>query len=102
MMLDQLLTDLTASQITLFLDGNRLRYRSPERALTLKLRDRIAEHRVAIIKRLRLGANGATIRPPMCTTCDRKYWVDGPPKNGWIRTTCGKCGRFFGYRPEGS
>ena len=101
MMLNQLLADLSASQITLFLYGDRLRYRAPERALTPQLRDRIAENRAAIIKRLRPEANVTTIRPPRCAVCNRKYWVDDPPKNGWIRTTCRKCRRFLGYRPEG-
>ena len=79
-MLDQLFSDLARSKVTLFLDGDRLRYRAPERALTPELRGVIAEHRVVIIERLRHGANGATPRPPKCVACDRQYWVDDPPK----------------------
>jgi len=101
MTLDQLFNSLTRSKVTLFLDGERLRYRAPEGGLTPELRAVIAENRPQIIERLCRGENRATPRPPKCVACDRQYWVDEPPKNGRIRTTCGKCGRFIGYRPEG-
>ncbi len=68
---------------------------------TPELRAVISEHRAAIVERLRHGANGAAGRPPRCVACDRQYWVNDPPQNGRIRTTCGKCGRFIGYRPKG-
>ena len=101
MTLEQLLDDLAGRQVTLFLEGNHLRYRAPEGALTPELGVVIADNRVEIIERLRRGANGATVQPPRCVTCDRRYWVDDPPRHGRIRTTCGKCGRFIGFRPEG-
>jgi len=101
MTLDQFLTDLAGRQVTLFLDGNRLRYRAPEGALTPQMQETITEHRTEIIELLRNGARVAATRPPGCGTCDQQYWVDAPPRNGRIRTTCGKCGRFIGFRPEG-
>ena len=100
MILDQLLTDLTHNQIVLFIDGGQLRYRAPEGALNADLRAAIAQHRTALIDHLRAEAPPNLQGPTKCITCDRQYWVDEPPKNGRIRTTCGKCGQFIGYRPE--
>ncbi|WP_146529099.1 hypothetical protein [Novipirellula artificiosorum] len=42
--------------------------------------------------------------PPETARCchsDRRRWIDRPDKrrSGWIRTTCGLCGGFVGYRP---
>jgi len=98
--IDQLLADLAHNQIALFLDGDRLRYRAPQDALAADVRAAISEHRMAIIERLRGGAPPTPPRPAKCIFCDRKHWVDEPPKYGRIRTVCGKCGRFIGYRPE--
>ena len=99
MTLDQLLADLTHNQVVLHLEEDRLRYRAPGGALTADVRAAIGEHRTEIVKRLRASGNieGESRK---CITCDRQYWVDEPPKNGRIRTTCGKCGQFIGYRPE--
>lgn len=100
MMPDQLLVDLAKRQVSLFLEDDHLRFRSPPGALTPDLRAVIAEHRTEIIEQLRGRANTTTVRSPRCVSCHRQYWIDEPPRNGRIRTTCGQCGRFVGYRPK--
>ena len=100
MTVDGLLDNLLRSEVTLFLDGGRLRYRAPDGVLTPELRAAIDRYRQEIMDRLRVGENimGA---PRKCVTCDRQKWVDVPSKDGRIRTTCGRCGSFIGYRSEG-
>jgi hypothetical protein len=67
-----------------------------------------------------LGGNGAEIksphnapappgvpevRPPAaCIHLPSGEWQDNPAPDrpGWIRTTCRRCGRLIGYRPEGT
>lgn len=100
MSIDDLLRCLADRSVELYSADNRLRYRAPEGALTAELRGHIAAHRLAIIKHLRGSATGSA-RPRCCGKCDRQNWVDGPAEEGRVRTTCGKCGRFIGYRPIG-
>ncbi len=100
MTLDQLLADLTENQIEVFLDGDLLRYRAPEGALTVDMRVAIGENRMAIIERLRSNAKTKSPCSGRCSTCSPKNWTDEPPKDGRIRTVCGRCGHFIGYRPE--
>jgi hypothetical protein len=96
--IDDLLRCIADCGVQLYLDGDRLRYKAPEGALTLAQREDIATHRIAIIERLKADATAPGV-PRQCTNCDWRDWVDGPPRDSRIRTTCGKCGRFIGYRP---
>jgi hypothetical protein len=95
---DDLVRTLADRAVELYIDGDRLRFRAPGGALTPELRGKIAVHRLAIIEYLRTGAT-TTIAAASCGNCHRRNWRDDPPKDGRIRTTCGKCGRFIGYRP---
>jgi len=95
---DELLRCLVDRAVELYLDGDRLRYRAPEGALTPDIRREIAAQRPAIIEHLEAATDAVGNR---CASCDRHNWVDAPPEDGRIRTTCGKCGRFIGYRPVG-
>jgi hypothetical protein len=95
--IEQLLVELAERQVTLFVKEDRLRFRAPQGALTAELRAAVAEHREGILDRLR--PNRSSSLPPRCLVCRRRDWVDQPPKDGLIRTTCGRCGRFIGYRP---
>jgi len=99
--IDQLLVALAKRKVTLFLKEDSLRYRAPAGALTAELREAIGGHRPTLIDRLRHEQYGGQPDGPReCVSCDRTNWVDEPAKEGRIRTTCGKCGRFIGYRPE--
>ena len=96
MSLLDLLQTLSHCSITLTLADNQLHYRAPAGALTPDLRAQIAAYRSSLIQHLQ------SLPPPRCTYCDWRTWVDAAPQHGRIRTTCGTCGRFIGYRPASS
>lgn len=97
---EDLLRRFADDGIQLYLDGDRLRFRAPAGALSQKWRDEITARRMAIVLYLasQRVAAAATEHGP---SCDRRFWVDDPPQDGRIRTTCSVCGRFIGYRPVG-
>jgi hypothetical protein len=97
----ELMSELGRRGVILYLDGDRLRFRAPAGALMPELRAAVNKQRSAIVERLRPPR---TIVPSgaKCTRCDHRDWVDEPAVAGQIRTTCGKCGRFIGYRPLGT
>ena len=101
MTVDQLLATLEGRRISLFLDVGELKYRAPAGALTAELRKSISRQRHEIIARLRARQNGEHKGTPKCIHVNPRDWVAEPPKNGRIRTTCKRCGRFIGYRPSG-
>jgi hypothetical protein len=100
MTFDQLLADLAHNQVVVYMDGDRLRYRAPEGALTADMRMAIGEHRTAIVNHLQGDLPLISSYSGNCINCDRQNWVDEPAQNGRIRTVCSRCGHFVGYRPE--
>lgn len=95
---EDLLATLAEHHIELYLDDGQLGYRAPSRALTSDLRREIGAHRAEIVQRLETRNRGGA-RERCRPTCDSDGWRDDPPQQGRIRTTCGQCGRFIGYRP---
>ena len=97
---DQLFQTLARRRITLFLKEGDLRYRAPSGSLSQDLRDEIAAQRPSLIERLcqkrQSERTGAAHR---CKICKPSDWVDDSLYNP-IRTICGKCGRFIGYRNQ--
>ena len=100
MTIETLTTTLASRGVTLYLEDDALRFRAPKGALTAALKAQIAEHRAEILGQLRtVSASTAELHPARCR-CDIRHWVDEPPQDGRIRTHCGNCARFIGYRPE--
>ena len=97
MIAEAILRQLAERNVELQLEGDRLRFRAPAGALTDDLRASIADHRAEIIGLLR--PRPALSAGERCVMCDWRGWVDEPPVNGRIRTHCGRCGRFIGFRP---
>ena len=95
---EDLLRRLADDGIQLYLDGDRLRFRAPAGALSQEWRDEIAARRMSIVLYL-ASQRVATASTTHSPNCDRRFWVDDPPQDGRIRTTCSVCGRFIGYRP---
>jgi len=101
MTVDALLVALASQDIVLSVAGERLLFDAPAGALTPELRASIAAHRGELVRRLSAPADRPIASPPpKCSPHnDPRQWVDGAPIDGRIRTTCGTCGRFIGYRP---
>lgn len=98
----ELLAELELKGVTLFLDGDHLRYRAPAGVMEPELRSAITDQRSAIIESLRVAVSRVNVPREPCGSCHAKDWRDHPPKDGRIRTSCRRCGRFIGYRPIGA
>ena len=95
----QLISALSERGVAIRVVDDRLRYRALAGALTPDLRAAIATNRNEVIQQL-LGLAAAAVRERCCGSCDRQGWIDEPPEEGRIRTVCGRCGKFIGYRPK--
>lgn len=93
MTFDELQVALDHRNVVLHLEGEALRFRASTGVLTEELRSEIAHHREEIIRSLQSSSD------ERCRRCDIRDWTDEPPADGRIRTHCGRCGRFIGYRP---
>lgn len=98
MTIAELFAELERQRVELSLDGDRLRFRAPTGALRPELRTVISDQRTEIIAALRPTPVAADAHSQPCD-CERGDWRDDPPALGRIRTKCGRCGRFIGYRP---
>lgn len=98
MTIESLTTTIASRGVSLYLEGEALRFRAPKGALTAELKQQIVEHRGEIIAQMRPPAAAKCRKSAI--RCDWRDWVDEPAREGRIRTHCGQCGRFIGYRPE--
>ena len=95
----QLLDVLSDRGVAVRLEGDRLRYRAPAGALTPDLRAAIVANRTEIVQQLR-GSMEPAARERCRGICNRRDWRDEAPQDGRIRTSCGRCGKFIGFRPQ--
>ena len=100
MTVDQLLAALAELRITLTVMGDQIKYRGPTGTLTPDLREAISQCREEIIARLTTPKNGKIRGEVKCIHVDPLLWIGEPSRNGRIRSTCPRCGRFVGYRPS--
>ena len=101
MNIEELAVMLESQGVALYLEGDALRFRAPKGVLTTELKQQIDERRAEIVDRLREASATCGPGPPTAPCrCDVRHWVDESPQESRIRTHCGKCGRFMGYRPR--
>ena len=93
----RLMDQLKALGIQVERHGDRLRLR-PVVALSPELTEQLRNHKSELLFLMR-NDSPKTAVAAKCVRCDRRFWVDDPPESGRIRTTCGRCGRFIGFRP---
>jgi hypothetical protein len=119
MTVDALFGQLVSLDVILSVEDGQLVCDAPAAVLTPELRASVTAYRGELIRRLSLGAQepdkpdhsatstveardeGPSASPiSHCPThIERRQWIDAPPINGRILTTCQLCGGFIGYRP---
>lgn len=77
--------------------GDRVRLR-PASGLSKELVGELKKHKEGLLEAIRIESSEGEVAAS-CSMCGRRHWIDEPPKDGRIRTICGKCNRFIGYRP---